>query len=566
MLCRGARLLMSFAKQSVSRDVESLPIASSLKASIKSLGIAKLTRIQAETFAIIRSGKSCLATARTGEGKTLSYLIPVLSRLMDEHFLDQSKSQTSCLVIVPTRELCQQVGSALVSLNPSINVLMAYGKPLGSFHMLLKQNPHIIIGTGGRVSRLVQKGQISLKHIRTIVLDEVDALLNHDYRREVNPLLGNLPSGCQLVAFGATMSPELQGILSEFDCFRNIDQVDTIGTSEKLPRIISHSCIKVSESEPVRISVLATILNTRDFDRAIVFAPSVRIANAIAYHPTLIGRAKPLHSDLPQSERDRVLSMFRKGDLVILVSTDLAARGVDIPGIDLVMSFSLPNDSVGYVHRAGRTGRAGKAGGSIALYSPNETDLIRNIERTNKIEFQSTKCPSRSQQREYAIDSIVKEAVRIGTKSKLGSTLSEFLAGLSSQDKARIVAVCLKGLLGRIFDEEIHQRSILSGEVGYAPILLVDPGQSVIASQSDLMRILEESSISPGLVAKSESGFVVDIPAEEVQRIVYDMDADLKVRFGVEVVVVEKLPKLETLNSHRGRKFSRPLPWKKPHS
>lgn len=472
-------------------DVDSLPVQDSIKTSLKGMGISRLTRVQSETFAHIASGKSCIAVAKTGEGKTLSYLVPVLTRLINERLLN-SGTRTSCLILVPTRELCQQVGGVLVALHPNVNVLLAYGKTSASFNTLLKHGPQVIVGTAGRIASLVKKGDIEVKAVKTIVLDELDSLLVEDYRNEVSPVLTQVVNGTQIIGFGATMSSDLKRLLSELSCLRGVDEIDTVGTANKSPKRLSHISVKASDSAPLRISSLASLLVTRDYEQAMVFCGSPAEAKAIARHPLLTGKAKTLHGALTQSERDRILNSFRAKAVTILVCTDLASRGLDVPGVDLVVNFKPPTSWETYAHRAGRAGRAGARGESVLFYSHGEHDRVLKIARDGKLDFTHAESPSRTQQKQIAIDKMVSEASLASEAVGRDSALRKFVDSINGKDRCILAARCLAGLLGTAGELLLPSSSILSAEKGTSPCSSWIPG----VRSSQVVLIFGKSSTS----------------------------------------------------------------------
>lgn len=542
------------------RDVDSLPVNEALKASLRAMGAVRLTRVQSEVFAPISAGQSCLAIAKTGEGKTLAYLTPLIARLANERLL--SSNTTSCIIAVPTRELCQQVAGVLVALNTNINVLLAYGKPDNAFNVLLRQNPHVIVGTGGRLASLAGKGELDLGRIKIAVFDEIDSMLSHDYRKEVTPLMQALPADTQVVAVGATMSADLREVLSEFPWHTAATQIDTVTSRDKTPGKIRHFAVKVSDSVPVRIGVVGALLASRRFEKAIVFAPTSADATAIARHPALVSKARVLHGDLPQTERERILNSFRGGSFPILVSTDVASRGVDVPGVDVVISFNVPTDSVAYIHRAGRTGRAGSRGESIVMYTGRERADVERLFTTAGSAFENMPCPSKEEQNKLVIASIIEEAVQLGS-SKVGSKLDVFLSQLTETDRIALAGACLRVLAGSAHEPRSPKKSILSGEPGFSPVLFVDPGCVVIQSRGDLVSALERAQVPMGLVALSESGFVADIKTADAISLCSERVEEIQSLLGVEVVLVDKLPKLVEDQITRGRKRSTVLPWRR---
>ena len=544
-------------------DLDSLPIAQDLKTSLRSMGVSRLTPVQSQSFSPITSGQSCVAIARTGEGKTLAYLIPLLTRLTDERLLNGQRS-TSCVIAVPTRELCQQVASVLVGLSPSTNILLAYGKPDKAFKTLLNQNPPIVIGTGGRLASLVKKGDIDPRKLKIVVIDEVDSLLIKDYIRELSPLLNALnQESTQLIAVGATMSGELEQTLKVIPTLENAVRVNTTIQTKKTPESITHESVKVPDSQPLRISALAAILATQKFKQAIVFASSTAEIKAICQHPTLVSRAKSLHGDLPQAERERILNLFRAGTFDILVCTDVGSRGLDISGLDFVISFRPPVDPIGYIHRSGRTGRGNQKGKSITMYSSSERGLVDNIEKECVLKFSRVTCPSAEDQKRLFVDLIIEEASRRFAPT---DSVTRFADNLSVSDKSKLITLCLNGLLGENIglNPAPPKRSVLSGAEDMTPVLFLDPAKNTIKSRADVENIIESFDIKTyGMVALSESGYVVDIDTKAAVRLCVHRSEDVRQSVGVDIMLVEKLPKITSDGETRGRKFTGVLPWRK---
>ena len=541
-------------------DVDSLPVQDSIKTSLKGMGISRLTRVQSDTFAHIASGKSCIAVAKTGEGKTLSYLVPVITRLINERSLN-SGNRTSCLILVPSRELCHRVGGVLVALHPNVNVLLAYGKPSASFNTLLKHGPQVIVGTTGRIASLVKKGDIDIKAVKTIVLDHLDSI--EEYRKEVSPVLTQVVNGTQIIGFGTTMSSDLKRLLSEISCLRGIDVIDTVGMANKTPKRLSHVSVKAPDSAPLRISGLASLLVTRDYQQAMVFCESPAQAKAIARHPLLAGKAKALHGSLKQSERDRILNSFGAKAVTILVCTDLASRGLDVPGVDLVVNFRPPTSWETYAHRAGRAGRAGARGESVLLYSHGEHDRVLKIARDGKLDFTHAASPSRAQQKQIAIDKMVSEASLASEAIGPDSPLRKFVDSVNYNDKSILAARCLAGLLGTAGELLLPSCSILSAEKGYLPVLFVDPESRVLSSRGDLLKVIHQLGIRIGTVASSESGYVVDVATEDAVRICFDRPDETRALAGVEVLALDKLPKLSDTEGLKRRRNASSLPWRR---
>jgi len=544
-------------------DIESLSITEHMKTSLRSMGISRLTPVQAESFPQIAAGQSCVAVAKTGEGKTLAYLIPVLARLTDERVLSGSQS-TACLIAVPTRELCQQVASTLVALCPTTNILLAYGKPGKAFRTMLHQRPPVIIGTGGRLASLIKKGEVNPKSVKVVVVDELDSLLIDDYRKEIAPLIGSMHSTTQFIGMGATMSPELEKVLDTFPPLSAATRLNTLlGHKQKTPTTITHESVKVSDSLPLRISSLAALIETLKFKQAIVFASTTAEARAISQHPTLLGRSRALHGKLNQMERELIMNRFRSGKIDILVCTDVAARGLDVADVDLVVSFRPPSDDAQYIHRAGRTGRSGRRGTSIVMYSTSERSSVEQIGVGCGISFERRACPSPTDMRRILVDSIFDQA---RTQFSPTENLVEFIKNLSEKEREKLTGLCLYGLIGEKtgLDVSRPERSILSGESGMTPIMFMDPGKALVKSRADVSRILEELSVpSVGMVAFSESGYITDIPTETALTLCGSRADEVREKYALDVVILDKLPNIRAEGLARGKKVAGVLPWRR---
>lgn len=544
------------------REVDSLPIPDDLRASLRGIGVSRLTRIQAECFPVILGGQSCVGIARTGEGKTLAYLVPVIARMMTERLFDSNK--TSCIIVLPTKDLCQQVGSVLVSLVPTVNVLMAFGKPHASFTILLRQKPHVLIGTGGRIAALSRKGEIDLKSLKMIVIDELDSLINHEYCKEVTPLIESLIPTTQVIGIGASQSVELKSILSKFSAFAKSTEKNTVRASTNMtPDKINHVSVKVPDSRPLRVSMAAALIESRAFAQAIVFTKDQAEAKAVSCHPLLLSKCRVLHGNLPQEERERTLNHFRAGHIRILVCTDVASRGLDIQGVDLVLSLSPPYEDTVYLHRCGRTGRAGRTGESILLYSSSEKNRIDEICSKFNFSFRSESCLSKADLRSAALESLVQQSFDRKVTTERFPGLISHLQSLSLQRKAAIVTTCIKALLGPSFDAAPPKVSILSGQPEYTPVLFVDPARNKISSRGDMMTLLERLNLTPGLLAMSESGFVVDLPTQSAVSLLNEKLDEIKQDSGVEPVLVDKLPKLIPDTVGEWPKLQRAFPWRR---
>lgn len=525
--------------------VDSLPISNFLKMSLNGLGIMNLTRVQSEIFGPILCGKSLVGVAKTGTGKTFSYLIPLIARMENERF-----GAFSALIIVPTRELCQQVGSVLIALNPSLNTCLAFGKPTPQFDLQMKHGPHVIVGTSGRIASLIRRGDIDTARLKIMVIDELDSLLTEDYRDDVRKIMHAAVGSCQVIGIGATMDAQLEKILKADKIFLNpscvtVNLLDsTVAYKKSTTNAIAHQLIKVAL--PLRVSVINVLLNTRKFRKCIIFVKNLNEAKNISLFPSLQSKVDVLHGELPQSDRDGILSKFRVQEGGVLVCTDIASRGIDVPNVDLVINYTLPMDKVGYIHRSGRTGRAGTTGTSIVFCSSKEEEVA--IQKFC-VPFEKTECPSKLLQRRIAIDTLVNESLALHEKGKLFE-FAQNLIETKPTAASQLTMKCINTLLGNDDVSSFPKQSILTGEPGHVPLLFIDPTKKEIKSRADVLEIC-----NGGYIALSESGYIVDLPISEAIRIFHERQPNCQ--------ILDKLPKLVIDDVYKGRKFNGVIPWRR---
>jgi ATP-dependent RNA helicase DDX21 len=523
-------------------SVELLPIEDSFKQSLKSLGISKLTEIQSRVFSPIFAGQSLVAAAKTGQGKTLAYLVPILARLADNRVLGSDLS-LSCLIAVPTRELCEQVAQVVVSIDPTVSIMLVYGKPERPYSASLQQHPRIIVGTVGRLKSLIDRRELKTDRVQICVLDESDLLLMRDYYKNVSRFLECLRASTQVVAVGATLTADLEKVFQSLPVLKDALRVNTVGPGALSPEKISHRMMKSCNSTNAKLSALSAYLSTKGFARILVFAASSAETRAIVNHPYFIEKARALHGQLPQSERQRILNIFRVGRFPILVLTDVGARGLDIPDVDLVVSFAPPADFLTYIHRSGRTGRAGKSGQSLIMYSKQDKPLIDSISSNAGIRFESEECPSSAAQRESMLENLIHESKHFPLSPE--SRLSTFLRTLSETEQRFLLGKCIQGLVVRSLDAPSASKSILSGDDSFTPVMFIEPTKQIVKSGADVRNILSGLGISTvGVIASCASGYIVDLLTPDAIAVCSDKTETLKNEFGIEAVLVDRLPKL----------------------
>ena len=357
-------------------DFTSLNLREELVQAITEQGYAEPTPIQAAIIPIMLQGADVIGQAQTGTGKTAAFALPVL-----QNFTPQRHVQA--LVLAPTRELALQVADSMTVYGKHLNVrvLAVYGgQPYGPQISSLNRGVDVVVGTPGRLLDLIERNALNIKHVRTLVLDEADEMLNMGFIEDVEKILAETPSERQTALFSATMPPRIRSLATRF--MRDPQHINirretlTLASTEQRYYLVHESdktnaLTRLFEVEPIRSALI--FARTR--------AETATLANELVVRGI---PAEAIHGDLDQNAREAVLSRFRSNQLKVLVATDVAARGLDIEDISHVFNYHLPDDAEVYVHRIGRTGRAGRTGVAITLLSPREKRRLREVEALTK--------------------------------------------------------------------------------------------------------------------------------------------------------------------------------------
>ncbi|MBS4749498.1 DEAD/DEAH box helicase [Granulicatella sp. zg-ZJ] len=350
-----------------------LGLSDILLKSIKNMGFEEATPIQEQTIPLALSGADVIGQAQTGTGKTASFGLPMLEKIDTSHRVIQG------LVIAPTRELAIQTQEELFRLSKDkrVRVNVVYGgSDIGRQIKQLKDVPHILVGTPGRLLDHIKRKTISLSHIETLVLDEADEMLNMGFLEDIESIIQLTPETRQTLLFSATMPEAIKRIGVTF--MKSPEHV-RIKTKEMTANLIDQYFVKCKENE--KFDIMTRLFDVQSPELTIIFGRTKRRVDELASGLEARGyKAEGIHGDLSQQKRMSVLRAFKSGKLDILVATDVAARGLDISGVTHVYNYDVPQDPESYVHRIGRTGRAGKEGMSVTLVTPHEMDYLRTIE------------------------------------------------------------------------------------------------------------------------------------------------------------------------------------------
>ena len=354
-----------------------LPLSAAMLANLDALGYASMTPIQAQSLPVILRGQDLIAQAKTGSGKTAAFGIGLLNPINPRYFGCQA------LILCPTRELADQVAKELRRLaraEDNIKILtLCGGVSLGPQIASLEHGAHIIVGTPGRIQQHLDKGTLVLDGLNTLILDEADRMLDMGFFDAIASIIGKTPARRQTLLFSATYPSGIKQLAADF--MRNPQQVkvESLHTDNQ----IEQRFIEIDAQQ--RLEAVTRVLGHYRPQSCVAFCFTKQQCEDVVAHLTAKGIvAQALHGDLEQRDRDQVLAMFANRSSSVLVATDVAARGLDIDGLDMVLNVELARDAEIHVHRVGRTGRAGEKGVAVSLVAPAEGHRAQAIEALQK--------------------------------------------------------------------------------------------------------------------------------------------------------------------------------------
>lgn len=374
-----------------SNEFLSLGISAPVLKAVQNLGYEQPSPIQAQSIPILLSGKNLLGTAQTGTGKTAAFALPLLSNI------DPQQKTPQILVLTPTRELAIQVAEAFQSYAKHIkgfHVLPIYGgADIGGQLRGLKRGAQVVVGTPGRILDHLKRKSLNLSQVKSLVLDEADEMLRMGFIDDVETILSKTPAESQRALFSATMPAAIKRVADTY--LGDAEQVRIKSKTQTVERI-KQQYVTVKAHQ--KMDALTRVLEVEQFDGMIIFVRTKSSTLNIAERLEARGfSTAALNGDLTQALRERTISKLKRGQIDVVVATDVAARGLDVERISHVINFDIPYDNESYVHRIGRTGRAGREGNAILFITPKETRLLRSIEKTTKSTIAPLTMPSNAQ-------------------------------------------------------------------------------------------------------------------------------------------------------------------------
>ncbi|MEE3324546.1 MAG: DEAD/DEAH box helicase [Methanosphaera sp.] len=419
-----------------------LNISSEIQKAVEDMGFEEASPIQSLAIPQILAHKDVTGQAQTGTGKTAAFGIPLLENI------ESDNKDLQAIILCPTRELAIQVAEELRKLSkylPKIDVLPVYGgQPIDRQIKALQTGVQVIIGTPGRVMDHIDRKTIRLNTIKTVILDEADEMLDMGFREDIEYILEDIPDNRQFLLFSATLPQEIMQLAKRY---QNNPEIVKITKHELTTPDVEQKYFEVKED--MKLELLSRLLDLNNFDLSLVFCNTKRKVDKLVSHLQIRGYlADGLHGDLTQNQRDRVMSKFKNGSLEILVATDVAARGIDVGGVEAVFNFDIPNDNEYYVHRIGRTGRAGKTGKAFSFVSGREIYQLRDIQRYAKTKIDQAPIPSISDVAEVKKDNFIeqlKERIKTENISKEIYIIEKLIE--EDYNSIDIAATLLKGIM-----------------------------------------------------------------------------------------------------------------------
>ena len=355
------------------RNFEQMDLSSEILKAVRAMGFQEPSTVQAKTSPLMMEGQDINAIAPTGTGKTCAFGIPMLE------YVQLKDSRVQEIVLAPTRELALQIGEELTKLAKFIDgvrIAVIYGgQSISRQITALKRRPQIVIATPGRLLDHMQRGNIRLDAVHTMVLDEADEMLNMGFVKDVTKIIEATPSDRQLVLFSATTNQDVLTIAWKYQ--HDPVEITVEATKKDRPQITQY-VIAVDQDQ--KTDHLLYLLDADEYQRIMIFCNTKFMTDKLTSRLVKEGYdARCLHGDIPQSKRNVVMSDFKRGKFPILVSTDVAARGIDVDDVEAVINYDLPNENEYYLHRIGRTGRAHKHGVSFSLVTFRESVRMDEI-------------------------------------------------------------------------------------------------------------------------------------------------------------------------------------------
>jgi ATP-dependent RNA helicase DeaD len=497
-----------------------ISLSKKIAAAITEMGFEEPSPIQNQTIPLVLAGNDVLGQAQTGTGKTAAFGIPIMERITEN-------KQIQALVLTPTRELAIQVSEELSKIGKfkRIKTLPIYGgQAIERQIRSLKLGVQVVVGTPGRLLDHIRRNTIKLDHVKMLILDEADEMLDMGFIDDLENILQHVPAERQTLLFSATMPTEIMSLANKY----MKDRVTVTISKEQLTVPLIDQIYYETRD---KLDGLCRVLDSETVSRVIIFCRTKKGVDDLVVSLSTRGYISDgLHGDLSQTQRDRVMKKFRDGKLDILIATDVAARGLDIEHITHVINFDIPQDPESYVHRIGRTGRAGKKGVAITFIQPREYRQLKLIEKEVKTRILRRQLPSPAdileRQTELIKVQLAKTIARGGFDAYSG-IVAELAA---DYDPIDLAAAALK-LFQEGYKEQADSEKAQFGNTGAEPgmvRLFINAGRAQKIQPQDIVRtIAEEADIegsSIGVINIYDKFTFVEVPESVAERVLSVMN------------------------------------------
>lgn len=432
---------------------DELGLPDALLDAVHDLGFIHPSPIQEKAIPALLSGRSVLGVAQTGTGKTAAFGLPLLAEI------DPDNRTTQGLVLAPTRELAMQVADAIQSFATKLDgvkVVAVYGgAPYGPQERALERGAHVVVGTPGRIIDHLKRGNIRLENLATLVLDEADEMLRMGFAEDVDEVLTYAPPTKRMALFSATMPPAIKRVAEE-----HMPDAVSVAVARQSTTVTSVDQKYAVVPFRHKTGALTRIVETTDADATIVFVRTRSAAEEVG--AALVGKgivAATISGDVAQKDRERIVERLRDGSLDVLVATDVAARGLDVERIGLVVNFDIPREPEAYVHRIGRTGRAGRTGQAITFVAPHEKRKLSMIERATRQTIEEIQVPTPLDVSRHKMTRVLEEVPARLDKGRLSlyfELINEFLENnnVSAEQLAAVLGAMTVGDDGPTRDDD----------------------------------------------------------------------------------------------------------------
>jgi len=458
------------------RDFE---LSADILAGIEAMGFEEPTRIQSMTIPVMMKGKDIIGQSHTGTGKTAAFGIPILQKI------NTKSNSMQALIICPTRELAIQISEEMQNIAKQLKfltILPVYGgQPIDRQIRALRRGVHLVIGTPGRIIDHIKRRTLVLDSVNTVVLDEADEMLDMGFIDDIKEILAQCPDSRQTVLFSATMPSAIVNISRSFQ--RNPEHIMVEHKHLSVPAIEQN--YYELQNTKMKLEITTRVIDYYNPKLTLIFCNTKRMVDELVSHLQARGySAEGLHGDMNQNQRDSVMGKFRKETFDVLVATDVAARGIDVDNIEVVINYDISQDEEYYIHRIGRTGRAGRSGKAFTFVVGREVYKIRDIQRYTGAVINRLSIPLLKDIEEIRTNQMIEEITRSIKEGHLGKYVGIVEKMLSGEFTTIDIAAALLKMRvdeinsnkNSISDEEIiRQNSNAGGYEKKKPVKWVKP-------------------------------------------------------------------------------------------